>query len=180
MFKSIAVIRGAFNPPNMGHESLIKRLKSFDKILLVPSVAASKGRVIRDYTKRCNMLSLFVKDLDINTLLSYPVEHLINDGNEEYVSNYELLNKIANEFIGHEITLVVGPDELSKVTKLSDYHRIDGRYNVMGLSEQSIVRSETIREKVFRGVDINNDTTALVKSYITNTGLFRQPMVSSL
>ncbi|MDF4536048.1 nicotinate-nicotinamide nucleotide adenylyltransferase, partial [Vibrio parahaemolyticus] len=50
--KKIAVFGSAFNPPTLGHKSIIDSLGHFDLILLVPSIAHAWGKTMLDYELR--------------------------------------------------------------------------------------------------------------------------------
>lgn len=78
MAQTIAVVRGAFNPPTTGHKCVLERLKGFDKILVVPLLTHSHGREMFSYSKRCEMLKQFVEDTQIPGVEMYAVESEIN------------------------------------------------------------------------------------------------------
>ncbi|MEF1220429.1 nicotinate-nicotinamide nucleotide adenylyltransferase, partial [Photobacterium damselae] len=49
MKPQIAIFGSAFNPPTLGHLSVLERLSQFDKVLVLPSYAHAWGKVMLDY-----------------------------------------------------------------------------------------------------------------------------------
>ncbi|MDF4421626.1 hypothetical protein P3447_08380 [Vibrio parahaemolyticus] len=172
MAQSIAVVRGAFNPPTTGHKCVLERLKGFDKILVVPLLADSHGREMLSYSKRCEMLKLFVEDTQIPGVEMYAVESEINPHGDP-VTVVILLEHLKATFEEDtEITFVIGPEQMQKFPRQRGYERIAGEFNILVSSERSMVRSEFVREKVCRNIDITEDTTPAVAAYIANEKLY--------
>lgn len=61
--KKIAVFGSAFNPPTLGHKSIIDSLGHFDLILLVPSIAHAWGKTMLDYELRSQLVDQFIQDI---------------------------------------------------------------------------------------------------------------------
>ena len=56
----IAVFGSAFNPPSLGHKSVIERLSHFDKVLLVPSLSHAWGKEMLPFDTRIDMVLTFI------------------------------------------------------------------------------------------------------------------------
>ncbi len=54
--KKIAIFGSAFNPPSLGHKSVIESLSHFDLVLLEPSIAHAWGKNMLDYQFGANWL----------------------------------------------------------------------------------------------------------------------------
>ena len=63
--KKIAIFGSAFNPPSLGHKSVIESLSHFDLVLLEPSIAHAWGKNMLDYPTRCKMVDAFIKDMGL-------------------------------------------------------------------------------------------------------------------
>ena len=56
MKQTLAVFGSAFNPPSLGHRSVLERLSQFDKVLLLPNYQHAWGKVMLDYDARCDLV----------------------------------------------------------------------------------------------------------------------------
>ncbi|MCV5855789.1 hypothetical protein OFN53_34760, partial [Escherichia coli] len=66
--KKIAIFGSAFNPPSLGHKSVIESLSHFDLVLLEPSIAHAWGKNMLDYPTRCKMVDVFIKDMGLSNV----------------------------------------------------------------------------------------------------------------
>ena len=57
----IAVFGSAFNPPSLGHKSVIDSLSHFDLVLLVPSISHAWGKQMLSYEIRCELIDAFIR-----------------------------------------------------------------------------------------------------------------------
>lgn len=171
MAKSVAILRGMFNPPTTGHLSIIRKLSSFDEIVLVPSLMTSKGEAKLDYVLRCKLLEAFLYDINIPNVKMLAVESEITSA-ICHVSTRKLMKYLMPRYEGYEITLALGPDQMKTFLAKSDNEKLLGKIDILVCSETSQVRSEYVREKVFRNVDISDDTTKSVISIINEKNLY--------
>ncbi len=70
----IAVFGSAFNPPSLGHKSVIESLSHFDLILLVPSISHAWGKQMLSYEIRCELIDAFIHDLQSDKIQRSIVE----------------------------------------------------------------------------------------------------------
>ena len=70
----IAVFGSAFNPPSVGHKSVIDSLTHFDQVLLLPSISHAWGKQMLDYDLRCELVDAFIQDLNLSNLVRSTVE----------------------------------------------------------------------------------------------------------
>lgn len=173
MSKSIAVVRGAFNPPTVGHMDFLSRLSNFDQVIVVPLHADPKGRKLAEYNKRCEMLNLFLQDIAIANVELLVIEHELQDDSEP-LSEADLLEYIAAQYQDCEITLAIGHDKLTYLSKQKYYADIDGRFNIFSVAERCVMRSDIVREKLCRGVCISGDTTPSIMNYIASNNLYER------
>lgn len=171
MAHTIAVLSSAFNPPTIGHKSILERLSFFDKVLVIPVQADSRGRQFLDYDLRRSMLEVFVKDIDLPNVEVCAVEHEIDDAGG-HVRTSDLIEHLSSLYPESEITFAIGPDKMKKFPSIRGNDDLLGRINILVCAERSDVRSEFVREKAFRNVDISNDTTESVVQMITEKALY--------
>lgn len=153
----IAIFGSAFNPPSLGHLSVIKRLSHFDRILLVPSFAHAWGKQMADFDLRCEWVSDFIDDARCENLELYREEETLSD--DKGVTTWALLNHIQNQYPNSELTFVIGPDNFLKFGKFHRAEDILQRWNVLACPETVPVRSTEIRERLAKSQDISGLTT---------------------
>ncbi len=171
MAKSVAILRGMFNPPNIGHLSLIRKLANFDEIVVVPSLMSSKAESSLDYVIRCKLLEAFLYDINIPNVKMLAVEHEITSA-ICHVSTRKLLDFLMPRYEAYAITWVMGPDHMKKFLTKADNEKLLGQIDILVCSETSQVRSAYVREKVYRNVDISEDTTNSVIEIINDKKLY--------
>ncbi|MCG7489266.1 nicotinate-nicotinamide nucleotide adenylyltransferase [Vibrio sp. Of14-4] len=157
----IAVFGSAFNPPSIGHQSVIESLMHFDRVLLVPSISHAWGKEMLDYAKRCDLVEAFIKDLSLkNVELSRIEERLYKP--EQSVTTYAVLKEIQSEYPDDSLTFVIGPDNLFNFGKFYQADKILEAWSVMACPETVKVRSTDIRVRIARDQDISSLTTPRV------------------
>ncbi|WP_341664637.1 nicotinate-nicotinamide nucleotide adenylyltransferase [Vibrio sp.] len=164
----IAVFGSAFNPPSIGHQSVIESLTNFDRVLLVPSISHAWGKEMLDYSKRCELLEAFIKDLSLkNVELSRIEERLYKP--EKSVTTYAVLKETQNEYPDDHLTFVIGPDNLFNFGKFYQADKILEAWSVMACPEIVKVRSTDIRTRLTQNQDISSLTTPRVCKLLTNS-----------
>ncbi|WP_428776100.1 nicotinate-nicotinamide nucleotide adenylyltransferase [Vibrio sp.] len=167
----IAVFGSAFNPPSLGHKSVIESLTHFDKILLLPSIAHAWGKQMLDYEIRCQLVNEFIQDLGLQQLeLSTVEEDLFQPG--ESVTTFAVLTEIQRNNPNADITFVVGPDNLFKFGQFFQAEQILHNWSVIACPEKVNIRSTDIRTAIKQGKSIFNMTTPRVAQYIQRHKLF--------
>ena len=159
--KKIAVFGSAFNPPTLGHKSVIDSLSHFDKVLLLPCIAHAWGKEMLDYETRCELVDAFIEDLDLgNVERSTIEEELYNPG--ESVTTFAVLQALDAKFINSELTFVMGPDNLLNFSKFYRSEEILKRWAVMACPEKVCVRSTDVRNALQTKCDVSHLTTPKV------------------
>ncbi|MFM2587977.1 nicotinate-nicotinamide nucleotide adenylyltransferase [Vibrio sp. TBV020] len=157
----IAVFGSAFNPPSLGHKSVIESLSHFDKVLLLPSIAHAWGKQMLDYSIRCELVDAFIEDLDASNVERSTVEEDLHRPNSS-VTTYSVLEELASRYPGCELTFVMGPDNLFNFSKFYKAEEILERWSVLSCPEKVKVRSTDIRNALIDKKEISDLTTPKV------------------
>lgn len=157
----IAVFGSAFNPPSLGHKSVIESLAHFDKVLLLPSIAHAWGKQMLDYPSRCELVDAFIEDLCINNVERSTIEEQLHTPGES-VTTYAVLEALESRYENCELTFIMGPDNLLSFSKFHKADEILSRWAVMACPEKVKVRSTDIRKALEHGNDISQLTTTKV------------------
>ncbi len=169
--KKIAVFGSAFNPPTLGHKSIIESVSHFDSILLVPSIAHAWGKNMLDYSVRCELVDAFIEDLNMGNVHRSDVEeHLLRPG--QSVTTFDVLNYLQNNEPQSELTFILGPDNLFAFDKFYRAKDILQRFSVLACPERIPVRSTTIRQDIREGKPVTEMTTPRVLSLIKRYNLY--------
>lgn len=161
----IAVLGSAFNPPSLGHKSILDSLLHFDQILLVPSISHAWGKTMLDFDVRCHMVDLFIKDLNQDKVMLSRIEQALYKENHK-VTTYELLSELQSHQPGAEFTFIIGPDNFLNFTKFARYEEILAKWPILVCPEKIPVRSTMIRKNLTQMVSISNLTTPSVETYL--------------
>ncbi|PFG57866.1 nicotinate-nucleotide adenylyltransferase [Vibrio sp. ES.051] len=171
--KKIAIFGSAFNPPSLGHKSVIESLSHFDLVLLEPSIAHAWGKQMLDYFIRCKLVDAFIKDLESSNVQRSDVEQALYQPGQS-VTTYALLEKIQEIYPTADVTFVIGPDNFFKFAKFSRAKEITERWAVMACPEKVKIRSTDIRNALAAGEDICAYTTPSVRALLLNEGLYKE------
>ncbi len=155
--KQIAVFGSAFNPPSLGHASVLRRLTHFDKVLLVPSFSHAWNKKMRAFDLRCQWLELFLSDLAQDNLEISTIEKKIYKG--EAITTWALMSSLQTLYPADELTFVVGPDNLFNFAKFYRASDILARWNLFVCPQTLAIRSTDIRDKLDNKEDISALTT---------------------
>ncbi|WP_407333835.1 nicotinate-nicotinamide nucleotide adenylyltransferase [Enterovibrio sp. 27052020O] len=165
--QKIAIFGSAFNPPSLGHLSVVQRLAHFDSVLLVPSYSHAWGKKMADFTKRCQWVKGFINDANCTNLAICLDEEML--GEDGAVTTWALLCHIQNQYPKSELTFVLGPDNFLSFSKFYRAQDILNRWNVLACPETIPVRSTEIRKRLEKGLDISDLTTPSVAASLSNT-----------
>ncbi|PCS21223.1 nicotinate-nicotinamide nucleotide adenylyltransferase [Candidatus Enterovibrio escicola] len=155
--EQIAVFGSAFNPPTLGHLSVIKRLSHFDQVLLVPSRVHVWGKAMINFDKRCDWVTTFISDASLANLSLCSNEREL--GKKGPITTWALLNQLQNQYPNAILTFVIGPDNFLNFGKFHKFTEIMERWNILVCPETIHVRSTDIRNRVIKGYDITLFTT---------------------
>lgn len=158
----IAVFGSAFNPPSLGHKSVIESLAHFDRVLLLPSIAHAWGKEMLDYSLRTHLVDAFIVDLNMANVERSDIEERLFSASQQPVTTYAVLDALQAEDPTAELTFVVGPDNLFNFDKFYNAQEIITRWSVMACPEKVAIRSTNIRDSLANGNEINHLTTRSV------------------
>ncbi|MGF1687282.1 nicotinate-nicotinamide nucleotide adenylyltransferase [Photobacterium japonica] len=161
MTTSIAVFGSAFNPPSIGHQSVLERLSHFDKVLLVPSFRHAWGKQMLDYSSRCELVSAFIEDIQLPNVTLSRVEEDIAVGTEA-ITTFAVLEALQRADPEANLTFVVGPDNFMNFSKFYQSEAIMARWQVLACPETVHVRSSDIREHIINSRTVSHLTTEKV------------------
>ncbi len=165
--KQIAVFGSAFNPPTLGHASVLARLTHFDKVLLVPSFSHAWDKKMSDFDVRCQWLDLFLLDLTQDNLEICTIEKDIDKG--QAITTWALMSSLQKRYPTTELTCVLGPDNLFNFAKFYRASDILSHWSLLACPQTLAIRSTDIRHKLDNKEDISNLTTpALAKRLMEN------------
>ncbi len=173
--KKIAIFGSAFNPPSLGHKSVIESLSHFDRVLLEPSIAHAWGKDMLNYPTRCQLVDAFINDIGLSNVQRSDAEQALYQPGQS-VTTYALLEKIQEIHPTADITFVIGPDNFFKFAKFYKAHQITERWTVMACPEKIKIRSTDIRNALMEGKDISAFTTTTVSELLLNKGLYRETL----
>ncbi|MDW6004881.1 nicotinate-nicotinamide nucleotide adenylyltransferase [Vibrio mangrovi] len=168
----IAVFGSAFNPPSLGHKSVIDSLNHFDQVLLVPSIAHAWGKTMLPYDMRCRLVDALILDLGSDKIKRSDIEEQLYVPGK-HVTTYAVLTALQKIYPQDELTFVMGPDNLFQFARFYRAKDILQRFNVMGCPEKVPVRSTDIRQCIRQGKAIDALTTPAVSQLINSLSLYR-------
>lgn len=169
--KQIAVFGSAFNPPSLGHKSVIDSLEHFDEIILVPSIAHAWGKEMLDYGVRCQLADAFIHDLANPKISRSMIEETLYQPNQS-VTTYEVLNALQSDHQDAHLTFIVGPDNLLNFSKFYKAKDILNQFSLLCCPEVMPIRSSQIRDCLLQGQSIAEMTTPTVVNLIISHQLF--------
>ncbi|MFW7524964.1 nicotinate-nicotinamide nucleotide adenylyltransferase [Vibrio ostreicida] len=145
--KKIAVFGSAFNPPSLGHKSVIDALGHFDRILLIPNIAHAWGKDMLDYSIRCQLVDAFIDDLGCERIGRSDVEERLYQPGES-VTTFSVLTELQRLYPEDEITFVIGPDNLFKFANFYKAEQIVSRWALLTCPQKLAIRSTDIRRAI--------------------------------
>lgn len=163
--KKIAIFGSAFNPPSLGHLSVIQRLRHFKKVLLVPSYSHAWGKKMADFDKRCQWVSDFIQDSSCLNLQLCTEEKRLGKGG--VVTSWALLNHLQAQYPDTELVFVLGPDNFKSFSQFYRSEDILSRWELLLCPDILPIRSTQIRERLIKGEDISALTTPKLALKIT-------------
>nr|WP_244875229.1 nicotinate-nicotinamide nucleotide adenylyltransferase [Vibrio litoralis] len=173
---NIAIFGSAFNPPSLGHKSVLERLKHYDLVLLVPSIAHTWGKDMLEYSARCEMVEAFIRDAKLENLQISNVEAEILQSNVEEqgqsVTTYAVMTALQERYPQSQLTFVLGPDNFLNFGKFYKADEITTKWSILACPETLPVRSTQIRQRLANHQSIDDLTTPSVEIYIQEHKLY--------
>ncbi|MFC3022726.1 nicotinate-nicotinamide nucleotide adenylyltransferase [Vibrio zhugei] len=158
---TIAVFGSAFNPPSLGHKSVIDLLGHFDRVLLVPSISHAWGKHMLDYEIRCNLIEAFIHDLGLSHVVLSKIEQTLFEPGKS-VTTHALLSALQQQHPDDVFTFIMGPDNLFNFGKFTQAEAILSQWSVMACPQTLAIRSTDIRERLAQGLSVDDLTTPSV------------------
>lgn len=168
----IAVFGSAFNPPSLGHKSVIESLSHFDLVLLEPAIAHAWGKTMLDYPTRCELLDAFIVDLSLSNIQRSSFEQELYQPGQS-VTTFALLERIQEKYPDADVTFVLGPDNFFKFADFHKAQEILKRWSVMACPEKLKIRSTDIRRAAENGESLHTLTTASVTKLLIEKCLYK-------
>lgn len=172
MSASIAVFGSAFNPPSLGHKSVLERLQHFDRVLLLPSFAHAWGKVMINYEARCELVTAFIADLGLSNLELSRLEQEMAKGNES-ITTFAVLTELQQRHPADQLTFVVGPDNFLNFSKFYKADEILSQWQVLACPQTVPVRSTQIRDNIVNNGPVSHLTTPRVAKMLENRERYR-------
>ena len=120
--KKVLLYTGAFNPPHLGHESLIKTALDaipFDEVWIMPSGNRPDKAIVTSFADRRALGQLFVESVQTKVAATIKlITSEIEEGNTKSTS--ELIHGLLNEVESQpntEITQLIGTDGLEFIAR---------------------------------------------------------------
>ncbi|MGF1723593.1 nicotinate-nicotinamide nucleotide adenylyltransferase [Photobacterium nomapromontoriensis] len=172
MTTSIAVFGSAFNPPSLGHKSVLERLHHFDRVLLLPSYTHAWGKWMLDYNSRCDLVSAFIEDIQLDNVVLSRLEEEIAQG-DEAITTFSVLEALEARNPNADLTFVIGPDNFLNFSKFYKAVEIMNRWQVLSCPETVTIRSTHIRESIINNHSFLHLTTEKVAKMLVDNKWYR-------
>ncbi|MCW8329382.1 nicotinate-nicotinamide nucleotide adenylyltransferase [Photobacterium sp. SDRW27] len=179
MTASIAVFGSAFNPPSLGHKSVLERLQHFDRVLLLPSFSHAWGKEMLDYDARCELVSAFIDELNLPNLELSRLEQQMAVGSEP-ITTFAVLTELQAQIPDAEFTFVVGPDNFLNFSKFYKSSEILSQWQVLACPETVKIRSTEIRDNIVNNRSISHLTTAKVATMLADRNRYNFHKIDKL
>ncbi len=130
----VVLFGGAFDPPHLGHQQVIKHLLTnqiADQVWLVPTGVHDFDKNMSLNKHRAGMLKLLEKHLQENFKWSSRVRLEWCEFEREGVSQtYDTLKQLEKKYPQHQFTWIIGSDNLEKFHLWNDYQAILHEFGV--------------------------------------------------
>ncbi|MGO1298949.1 MAG: nicotinate-nicotinamide nucleotide adenylyltransferase [Vibrio sp.] len=170
----IAVFGSAFNPPSLGHKSVIDLLEHFDRVLLVPSISHAWGKHMLAYDIRCELIDAFIRDLGLSHVALSKIEQTLFEPGQS-VTTYTLLSALQQQQPDDDLTFVIGPDNLFNFGKFAHAEEILNQWSVMACPQTLAIRSTDIRDRLSQGLLVDGLTTPSVAKLLHQQAWYSHP-----
>lgn len=176
--KKIGVLGACFNPPTLGHQSVLEQaLPHFDEILLVPSLKHpfNKHSIPLQYRlEMIRLLILSIPSLPAQKKISlFNVEaSLLSERQSPYIYTFDVLEKLEKYYyvLGEQVQMrfVMGPDNAQKTVweKFYKYKEIEKRWPPFVVKEKVGVHSEQVRTLILQHKQDKTYLEDALKSYL--------------
>lgn len=168
----IAVFGSAFNPPSLGHKSVVDSLTHFDCVLLVPSISHAWGKNMLSFELRCEMTRRFIADLSLSNVYLSTIEEELYQPSKT-VTTFAVLEQLQRLYPDSDLTFILGPDNLLSFDKFFKASDILTHWSVLACPEKLAVRSTMIRNNIEQSKPVSQLTTRSVHDFILSENLYR-------
>ena len=180
--KTIAIFGGSFNPPHLGHQSLVLMLLEacrVDEVWLVPTYRHYFGKELVGYNHRVRMCEQLVAPFGERVRVSLVESEL----EEPQGRMLDTLQELARRHPGHAFRLVIGADILEETNRWYRWEEVAalapplvfGRHGYKGgeLPAPPDISSSAIREARAAGTSLGRMLPLRVLEYIEQEELYR-------
>lgn len=174
----IALLGGSFNPPQRGHQALVKSLsasKKFDEIWIIPCLAHPFEKKLAPYEDRMEMIRLTFEALAPHVKVLNTEEQIQNNDGYSVV----MLEHLKKQYPEYHFYFVMGSDLLLEKDKWKDFDKIEKMVTLYPIPRAGYenspfpqISSTQIREKLMKGESIVNLVPPDVEKYIHQKGLY--------
>ena len=173
----VAIIGSAFNPPTLGHKNVIEQVLAsplgFKQVMLIPSYQHAFGKEMADYEHRCQMLELFVQDINEPKVTALCIEPQVQQSPNQPVFTYDVLAYIEQHITQHsELYFVIGPDNLANWNKFYKAEEVTQRWSLFCAEEQHQIRSTLVRNALTTNQPTEQWLTPRVQAFLTQHQLY--------
>lgn len=168
----VGVFGSAFNPPTLGHKSVIERASSeFDEVWIIPNSAHAFGKVMLPLPMRVEMCRAFVDDLNIPNVRLVDCEEQVSDS---IVYTIDLLDFLQAKHPDHKFVFLCGADNVGSFKDFYRYDEITERHDMKGYSVEEDIRSTKVRNSINdKTTDWLNMVSQGVKKVISDNGYYQ-------
>ncbi|MBI5465290.1 nicotinate (nicotinamide) nucleotide adenylyltransferase [Candidatus Gottesmanbacteria bacterium] len=164
--KTIAIFGGSFDPPHLGHVSLIKKILKaglVDEIWLVPNFSHKWKKIIASPNNRFKMCQLLIK----NKTKVCDIE--IKREGKSYA--IDTIRELKREYPGYQFYWLAGKDLLRELPKWKDPEALKKEIEFIAFPKTN-VSSSKIRERIKKGLSITGLVPKKVEEYIRKHKLY--------
>ncbi|MBI4991704.1 MAG: nicotinate (nicotinamide) nucleotide adenylyltransferase [Candidatus Harrisonbacteria bacterium] len=172
--KRIVIFGGAFNPPHLGHVSVIRSvLKKFpcDEIWVMPSADRHDKAMSVSGQHRFKMVEILIKELFQDAKVPIKIPTLELD-RPKLTTTYETKTELENQYPDFEFYFVVGSDSFNDIkTKWVNGEKLYKEANFIVLVRPGISLPENLPKNVMvleRNLDPSNFSSTDVRSLIAS------------
>lgn len=142
----VGVFGSAFNPPTLGHKTVIERAsKDYDEVWIIPSASHAFGKVMLPLSMRVEMCQAFVNDLNIPNVRLVNCEEQVSDG---VVYTIDLLDFLQAKHPDRKFEFLCGADNVELFSSFHKYNEITERHGMKGYSVEKDIRSTKVRNSI--------------------------------
>lgn len=139
----VAILGGAFNPPQIGHldiADIVLRSRAVEQVWFTPCNNHMYNKKMSSSEDRLNMCKLMCRDNPRLKVFDYEIANNLKG------DTYGFIEKLLkdNNYSNYEFSLVIGMDNANEFSKWYKYESLEKMIRFLVVSRQGIVRDEKI------------------------------------